>query len=279
MRVLVTGGDGQLGRAIARLWRGHDVVAVGRADLDVTDPQSVQRMPSFHPDVVVNAAAYVDVDGCERDPDRAFRVNALGARNVAVQAARAGAVLVQVSTDYVFSGEAERPYWEFDATGPLNVYGASKLAGEDLVQAVHDRVFIVRSAWLYGVAGTSFVTRIQSLANERPSLSVVDNEVGSPTFCDDLAVALEDLARTNAYGVHHLVNEGECSRFEFARAVLDMAGRTDYGLTPANRFPRAAVVPKYAPLRNFAAAELGVRLRPWRDALAAYFAVREVEAV
>jgi dTDP-4-dehydrorhamnose reductase len=278
MRVLVTGGDGQLGMAIARRWRQHSVIGASHDELDITRDDAARRVVELGPELVINTAALTDVDGCERDPDAAFRVNALGARNVAVGAARAGAALVQISTDYVFPGDSDRPCWEFDRPGPVNVYGASKLAAEDLVRMVHDRVFVVRSAWLFGIEGQSFVTRILERADRSEPLEVVDDEVGSPTFCDDLADALERLVATRAFGVHHLVSEGACSRLEFARAILNQAGRFDTPVRPTSAFPRVAPRPKYTPLRNFAAAELGIRLPGWETGLARYFERRAVPA-
>jgi len=272
MRIAITGGHGQLGRALARRALGHDVVALTRSAADVRTLDVRDALADLQPDVVINAAAMTDVDGCEAQPEAAFAVNALGARNVALGAALCRAALVQVSTDYVYDGTKGEPYWEFDPPCPVSVYGASKLAGERLAVAVCQRVYVVRAAWLYGIGGRSFVTRILRLAAERPALSVVDNEFGSPTFCDDLADALLELVVTGAYGTYHLAGEGACSRFEFARAILDGAGRAGFDLTPTDHFPRAARPPAYAPLRNFAAAELGIRLPPWRDGLARFFA-------
>jgi dTDP-4-dehydrorhamnose reductase len=270
MRVLITGGQGQLARALVRRASGYTVVAAGREALDVADLSVRDLIAAARPDAVINAAAMTNVDGCETDPDAAFRVNALGARNVALGAAAAGAALVQLSTDYVFDGTKATPYWEFDQSAPLNVYGASKLAGEALVAAVHPRLYVVRTAWLYGLGGSHFVSRILRLADERPRLEVVDTEVGSPTFCDDLADGLLALLQTGAYGTYHLTNEGACSRFEFAQAILEEHGRPDYPIAPIASFPRAARPPAHAPLRNFAAAQLGIRLPPWRDGLRRY---------
>jgi dTDP-4-dehydrorhamnose reductase len=270
-RILITGGEGQLGRALARRAGDYSVTTMGRAALDVTDWAAAAAIAAAKPDLVVNAAAMTDVDGCEDDPDRAFAVNALGARNVALGAARVGADLVHVSTDYVFDGTKGEPYWEFDSPRPISVYGASKLASERLVAAAYRRVYVVRAAWLYGLAGRSFVTGILTLARQEPELAVVHNQVGSPTFCDDLADGILALAGTGAYGTYHLAGEGACSRFEFARAILDEAGQDDYPLRAIDHFERPAQPPAYAPLRNFAAAQLGIRLPPWRDGLRRFF--------
>ena len=277
MRILITGADGQLGRAISRSASadGHVVVAMGRGALDITDIRSVAQIAEASPDVVVNAAAMTDVDGCERDKDAAFRINALGARNVALGAASAGAALVQISTDYVFDGRSDEPYWEFDATNPLGAYGASKLAGEREVLAVWHRSYIVRTAWLYGVGGRNFVTKMLGLAESRDEISVVNNEVGNPTFCDDLAEGVISLVGSNAYGTYHLVNEGWCSRYDLARAILEMASLGHVTVRPIRHFERLACPPAFAPLRNFSASELGIALPTWQDGLARFFAGRE----
>jgi dTDP-4-dehydrorhamnose reductase len=179
--------------------------------------------------------------------------------------------MVQISTDYVFSGNKSEAYWEFDEPDPISVYGASKLAGERWVRDVHRAVYVVRAAWLYGVGGRHFVSRILRLADEGKPFAVVDNEVGSPTFCEDLADAVLVLAETGAYGTYHLAGEGECSRYEFARAILAASGQSDELLSATDHFERAASPPAYAPLRNFAAARLGVHMPPWRDGLERFF--------
>jgi dTDP-4-dehydrorhamnose reductase len=265
MRFLITGADGQLGHALERRAVGCQVVALGIADLDVRDLEARDAIAGHRPDVVINCAAITDVDGCETDPDEAFAVNALGARNVALGAAKAGADLIQVSTDYVFDGNKGDAYWEFDTPCPVNAYGASKLEGERLSLAVWERVYVARSAWLYGLGGNNFVSRILELAASRPSLTVVNNEFGSPTFCDDLADALFALAATGAYGTYHLAGDGVSSRYAFARTILDHAGLADYPLEAVDHFPRAARPPAYAPLRNFSAARLGIRMAPWQE--------------
>lgn len=273
MRILIAGGSGQLGRAIARrAGDEHEVLPLGRAALDVADVACVEIIAGHRPDLVINAAAMTDVDGCEKDPDEAYRVNALGARNAALGAERAGAALLHVSTDFVFDGRKGAPYWEFDATNPISVYGASKEAGEALVRQACRRAYVVRTAWLYGLGGRNFVTTILRLAEEGRPMRVVDNEVGNPTFCDDLAEALLALVATGAYGLYHLAGEGACSRFDFALAILEAVGRTEVTVEPVDHFPRVATPPGYAPLRNFAAAELGVRLPPWREGLRRYVA-------
>lgn len=276
MRILITGADGQLGRAVAgrATALGHVVMAPGRAELDIGQLGAVDRIADAAPDVVVNTAAMTDVDGCEHDVDGAYRINALGARHVALGAARSGASVVQISTDYVFDGRSDRPYWEFDPTNPIGVYGASKLAGEQEVRAVCRRAYVVRTAWLYGLGGRGFVSKMLELAAARDEISVVDNEVGSPTFCDDLADAVLRLVGTGAFGTYHLASEGWCSRYDFARAILELGGLDSVSVRPIDHYPRAARAPAFAPLRNFCGAQIGITLPHWRDGLERYFARR-----
>ena len=277
MRILLTGAGGQLARAIARrAGEATSVIGFSRSDLDITDPGCGDAIVAARPAAVINTAAMTHVDGCEHDPDAAFRVNALGARNVALAAERAGATLVQVSTDYVFGGDPERraPHWEFDRPNPLSVYGASKLAGEELAVRACPRSFVVRTAWLYGLGGGGFVHRMLEMAARGEPLSVVDNEFGNPTFCDDLADGILGLLEHRSWGTYHLVNEGWCSRYDFACEILRQAGHPDHAITPVDHFPRAAQPPTFGALRNFAGAELGLRLPDWRTGLAAFFARR-----
>ncbi len=277
MRVAVLGANGQLGRALARRLpvQGYTVVPLARPEWDVADAGLAARLVELRSEAIVNAAAATNVDGCERDPDAAYAVNALGAEHVARAAAELGVPLVHVSTDYVFDGlDGHAPYAEDAATHPLSVYGASKLDGERRALAAYPLVKIARTAWLYGLGGRNFVTRIVQLADERGALSVVTTETGNPTFCDDLADAIGQLLPHAASGVFHLVNEGYASRWEFARAILAQAERGHVPVAPADSFPRAARPPAFAPLANTRAAALGIRLRPWQAALAAYFAAQ-----
>jgi dTDP-4-dehydrorhamnose reductase len=271
MRIVIVGADGQLGQSLLRRAEGHSVVGLELVDHDICDLSGTHKITASQPDVIVNAAALTDVDGCEGNPDIAFLVHAIGARNVALAAASIGAAMVQVSTDYVFDGKKSEPYWEFDTPSPVNVYGASKLAGEQLVKDVWHRVFVVRTAWLYGLGGNHFVKSILRLADEHDELSIVDNEFGSPTFCDDLSDAMLQLIETRAFGTYHLCGEGACSRYEFAKAILEEAGRADVSVKPIDHYPRRAQPPAYAPMRNFAAAQLGVRMPHWREGLTRFF--------
>jgi len=273
VRVVVTGSKGQLGTALVAALAGHEVLELDLPECDIERAEEVARLlGEFGPEVVVHAAAYTDVDGCARDPDLALRVNALGTQNVALACQTCGAVLLYVSTNEVFPGDREEPYLEYDPPRPINPYGYSKWVGERYVEQLCRRFFIVRVSWLFG-GPRSFVTKILALSEIQPELAVVADEFGSPTYVRDLASALVRLLSSHRYGVYHLVNEGFCSRFEFAREILRLAGKGDYPIRPISRaeFRRDSTPPPRAVLRNFAAATaLGIRLRPWPDALAAY---------
>ena len=224
MRVLVTGGAGQLARDIEARWSaaGDDVVAVTREQLDVTRRDDVLgAITSLRPDVVVNCAAWTAVDACEGDVDRAYATNALGVRWVREACVRAGAHLVQISTDYVFDGTLDRPYHEWDAPNPRSVYGASKLGGER--EAGPDAT-IVRTSWVCGEHGNNMVRTVLRLAEERRSLAFVDDQRGCPTFTTDLADAVRRLAVARRPGVHHVTNDGAVSWYEFVRDIVAAAG-------------------------------------------------------
>ncbi len=271
MRIAMTGAKGQLGRALWSLLEGqHELLGLDVPEHDVTDGAGLRAtLRAFRPHVILHAAAWTDVDGCARDPQQAYRVNGMGTQNVALCAADLDAELIYISTNEVFPGTASAPYTEWDAPQPINPYGRSKLAGEWYVQHLTRRFMIVRTAWLYGPGGRNFPHRIQQLADERGALQVVEDEVGSPTFTRDLAEALVRLMDTHAYGIYHLVNEGIVSRYEFACEILRQSGRGHIPVTPikAETFVRASTPPRYAPLANTAAAALGIRLRPWQEAL------------
>ena len=267
MRIVITGAGGQLGTALQAALAGHQLIALDRATLDIGAPHARDALLALFPEVVIHSAAMTDVDGCERDPDEAYRVNALGAKHAAEACAELNAGLVYVSTDYVFDGAKGAPYVEDDETNPLSVYGRTKLEGERFVRAIAPRYYVVRTSWVYARRRRNFVYRMLQLASERPRLSVVTSEYGSPTYAPDLARAIAGLLRVECCGVFHLVNEGAVSRYEFARAILDEAGRPDYPLDPVSEFPRAAKPPPYGALQNTRADALGVRLRPWRAAL------------
>ena len=273
MRIFITGNRGQLGRALNAALAGETVTGCDLPAVDITDRAAIRAaIAACRPDVVIHAAAWTDVDGCARDPERAYRVNALGTQNVALACAEVGAVLVYISTNEVFDGTATEPYREWDPIHPINPYGRSKAAGEWLVSHLLTRFYIVRTAWLYAPGGRNFPHRIIQLADERGVLRVVVDEVSNPTYAPDLAAGLAALIRTDAYGVYHLTNSGYCSRYEFARAILRLTGREHIPVEPIplDQFRRDSTPPRFAPLANTAAAALGITLRPWEDALAEF---------
>ncbi len=275
MRIYITGAKGQLGRTLMRRLAHHTLLGTDLPEVDLTDLPAIRSsVGAFAPDIIIHAAAYTDVDGAARNPDLAFRVNALGTRNVAVASESVGAALLAISTNEVFDGTKAEPYMEFDATGPINPYAKSKLAAEQFIRDLTTRFYVVRTAWLYGFGGNNFVKKMISLADGQGRLRVVTDEVSSPTYAEDLVTALEQLLLTGAYGIYHFTNEGACSRFEFAREILALSGRSHIPIEPIvlADYPRPSTPPPYAPLRNFCGAQIGITLRPWRDALADYLA-------
>jgi len=270
MRIFVTGYKGQLGQALQRTLAGETLAGCDLPELDIADRAAIgAAIGGFTPDVVIHAAAWTDVDGCARDPERAYRVNAIGTQNVALACARAGAALLYVSTNEVFDGSATQPYREWEPPQPINPYGRSKAAGEWFVRHLLTRFYIVRTAWLYAPGGRNFPHRIIQLADERGALRVVSDEVGNPTFAPDLAAGIAALLRTEAYGIYHLTNSGYCSRYDFAGEILRLSGRAHVPIEPIclADFERASTPPPFAPLANTAAAALGIVLRPWQEAL------------
>lgn len=271
MRVLITGHKGQLGRALQARW--PSAVGVDLPEVDITEAGAIDSIVAEHrPDLIMHCAAMTDVDGAARDPQAAYRANGLGTQNVALAAARSGAALAYVSTNEVFDGTKGAPYLEFDTPNPLNPYAASKRAGEWFVSNLTRQFFILRTSWLTGRGGRNFVHRIQQLADERGQLSVVTDEVANPTFVDDLADAIVQVVSTRRYGIYHLTNAGYCSRYDYARKILELSGRGHIPVQPITLadYARPSTPPKFTPLANFAAAALGVSLRPWEEALAEF---------
>lgn len=275
MRVAVTGSKGQLGSTLQRtLSSQHQLLGIDLPEHDITDLSIIPTIADFRPDAIIHTAAMTNVDGCERDPEAAYRINVLGTRNVAVAAQRSGSTLVYISTDYVFDGTKDRPYWEYDQANPLSVYGRTKWVGEELVRHLVNRYYVVRPAWMYSAGPRNFVSTVLRLADERDTLHMATDEVGSPTYASDLARALGRLIGQPAYGTYHLPNAGTCSRYEWAKEILRLAGRADIELIPSEGYPRTARVPKHVELRNFCGAEIGITMRPWQEALSDCFAER-----
>jgi dTDP-4-dehydrorhamnose reductase len=273
VRVLITGAGGQLGTDLVRTFsadRHHDVVATTRAELDLGDRDSVLgAITSAEPDVVIHAGAWTAVDACESDPDKAFRINALGTRHVQHGARLVGARVIYVSTDYVFDGTATEPIDEWQPTRPLGVYGRSKLGGEWEVDVAGGNT-VVRCAWVCGAHGGNFVKTMLRLAGEREQLTVVADQVGSPTFTEDLAAAIKRLAVGRFPGVFHVTNSGTATWFELAQATFAAAGLDPARVTPITTadYPTPARRPAYSVLDNAALRLQGLPLLPdWHEPL------------
>jgi dTDP-4-dehydrorhamnose reductase len=271
MKILVTGAKGQLGKdLVTQLKSRHEVYGLGRGELDITDEnQCKSSILDIQPDAVVHCAAYTAVDLAETEEDTAYKVNASGTRNLAAAAEVVGAKFCYISTDYVFDGTASTPYKEYDPTNPQSVYGKSKRAGEQLVQTLSSKYFVVRTSWVYGLHGANFVKTMLKLAKERDTLRVVDDQIGSPTYTVDLARFLAQLVVTERYGIYHASNTGACSWYEFACAIFEESGIA-MKVEPCSteEFPRPAPRPKYSVMDHLSIRTNGFEdLRHWRDAL------------
>lgn len=279
--LLITGANGMLGTELRAQAAGrYEVVATDIDEMDVTDAALVRRtFADSAPDLVIHGGALTDVDGCETDPDFAFRVNALGTRNIALAAAEHAAPVAYVSTDYVFPGDGDRPVTEFDRVEPPSAYGRSKLAGEQFVREhAGGRFWIVRTQWVYGFGGKNFVDTILGAAEAGKPLRVVDDQIGSPTWARDLAAAILTLAESDAgYGTYHASSRGCCSWFEFTREILRVAGVTPASLDPmpSTELDRPAPRPAYSVMRNWMFEQtIGDPMPPWQEALAEYLTAR-----
>jgi dTDP-4-dehydrorhamnose reductase len=279
MKLLVTGAAGMLGRDVmlAAGNAGHDVVGFGRAELDVTDPAALaKRFDLERPDVVINCAAWTDVDGAEAAEEAAFAVNGTGAGNVAGAAGAVGASVVYVSSDYIFDGLKRAPYVESDQPAPLSAYGRTKLAGEEATVAANKRHFVVRSAWLFGIGGPNFVETMLRLAGSGNEVLVVRDQVGSPTYTWHLAYGIVRLIEGIEFGIHHMAAAGQCSWYDFAREIFEQAKVECKVLSiTTEEFGRPAPRPPFSALTS--QREHAIRLPSWQDGLAGYLAQRQAE--
>jgi len=273
MKILVTGAKGMLGTDLcARLAREHEVIGWDIQELDITDTAGLATICDLAPELIAHCAAYADVDGCERDPETAYRVNALGTWNVALAAQQCDAALLYISTDFVFDGEKGEPYDEFDRPNPIGVYGRSKFAGEELVKKLLNRYFLVRTSWLFGKNGKNFVNTILAQAKKGGPLRIVSDQAGRPTYTKDLAEAIAGLIANPLYGIYHVTNSGECSWAGFAEEIVRQAGLKNAVIpissaewsTPTRR-------PKDSRLRHLALEmQRKDNLRSWPEALGDY---------
>lgn len=276
MLILLTGARGRLGSLLYTiLAEQHEVTGLDLQDLDISDFGAVRAaVREYRPQLVINCAAWTDVDGCARDPQRALHINGLGPQHLALAAHEAGAAVLQISSNEVFDGRAARPYTEYDSTAAVNPYGYSKLYAERAIAAVNPHHYIVRTSWLFAHGGRNFVQSILQAARDGRELRVVVDEVACPTYNDDLAAAIKQLIEIGRYGVYHLTNEGACSRYAFARHLLDRSGLEDVPIAPiaAAEWPRASHPPAYTALANITGRSIGITLRPWQQAVEAFLA-------
>ncbi len=286
MRVGIIGVSGRLGQALLRAFDGHEVIGWRRTDFDIRDhARTADAILTANPDILVNTAAFHNTDACEDDPAQAFAVNAIAVRNIAQACQKFGALLVQISTDYVFDGRKLEPYEEGDRPNPINVYGVSKLAGEHFVEAICERYYIPRVASLFGAGGSltkrSFVEMVLGKAERGEPLVVVDDVVMSPTYTEDAARAIRGLIEARVpYGVYHVTNTGACSWYAFALEIFRATGaRGDLRPTTLEAFAPKAPRPRYSALAPGALIAAGLDpLRPWQEALHAYLKARSVKA-
>jgi dTDP-4-dehydrorhamnose reductase len=272
MRTLVLGASGQLGSELCKVMKDCDLIPTTRIEVDITRlAQVIEFVEHLQPEAIINASAYTDVDGCENYKDMAFLVNAIGARNVAIAAKKVGASLVHISTDYVFDGRKRESYVEYEPPQPLNIYGWSKLVGEEMVKAQNPRSFILRVAWLYGPAGKNFVKTMIALARVREEIRVVDDQRGTPTFAGDVAKQIKLLIETESYGLYHSTSQGGCTWYEFAREIFRLLN-IPVRVVPvtSSEFPRPAKRPANSVLDNFMLRVQGLDIMPpWEESLAA----------
>ena len=288
MKILITGSNGQLGNELQKIVstgkaeigsvseeiKNAEVFAMDVDILDITNLEQVKKvLNEVKPDVVINCAAATNVDGCEANQDLAFKINSLGPRNLAMVAEELGAKIVQVSTDYVFSGVGEAPLKECDLVAPVSVYGKTKLLGEEFVRDFSTKYYIVRTAWLYGYVGHNFVYTMMKLGKDRDTLNVVNDQLGNPTHANDLAYHILKLIQTEEYGVYHCTGKGECSWYNFASEIMKLSGR-NCTVNPCtseeykSMYPNSADRPAYSSLDNMMLrCTVGDEMRDWKDAL------------
>jgi len=274
MRITITGHKGQLGQSLLGVFGQEDLSGIDLPEHDITHAEAIaQTICELRPDLVIHAAALTDVDRCAREPELAMKVNGLGTHNIALACLRCGAEMLTVSTNEVFDGKKGQPYFEHEQRNPLNPYAQSKLAAEIYTQMHLVRCYVVRTAWLFARGGSNFPAKIAQAADRHGRLRVVCDEISSPTYAPDLAEAIRRLVRTHHYGIYHFTNAGACSRYEFARRILELSGRSHVPIEPitSDQWPRPSSPPLHSVLHNLAGAALGIALRPWEEALRAYF--------
>jgi dTDP-4-dehydrorhamnose reductase len=286
-QILVVGAKGMLGRDLMEVLRSSlprdEVVGWDIEEIDIRkEEETLTKIEKLRPEIVVHIAAYTDVDGCESNREKAFSVNGEGTKHVALAASKCGAKMVYLSTDYVFDGEKREPYLESDSPRPLNVYGHSKLKGEEYVQTLMKDFLIIRTQWLYGLFGKNFVSSILQQAREKSALSIVDDQTGSPTYAVDLAKAISGLIQFDARGIFHVANSGLCTWYTFGQTILEFSGVNRVKVIPisSRELGRPAIRPSYSVLGcQKLKGETGLTMRPWSSALKDYLKTLNPEKI
>lgn len=287
MKILITGSKGQLGNELLDIIKSgkaeigevseaikkSEVIALDVDELDITNLEQVKnKINDLKPDVIINCAAATNVDGCESNEDFAFKVNSIGPRNLAIASEEVGAKLVQVSTDYVFSGVGNKPLTEYDLTAPYSVYGKTKLLGENYVRELSSKYFIVRTAWLYGYVGHNFVYTMKRLGKEKECITVVNDQRGNPTHANDLAYHILKLIQTEEYGIYHCTGKGECTWYDFAKMIIELSGeKCEVKPCTSEEYKTPAKRPEYSSLDNMMLrCTVGDDMRDWKDAIKSF---------
>ncbi|MGG3799035.1 dTDP-4-dehydrorhamnose reductase [Metabacillus fastidiosus] len=271
-KLLITGAGGQLGKEALEMFGKLNVQVIGcnKSQLDITNYEQVEEVVnSLKPNIILNCAAYTNVDQAEDNVHHAFLINAIGARNLAIVTDIVGAKIIHISTDYVFAGTKNKPYNEFDMPDPQTIYGKSKLAGEEFIKNFNKKHFIIRTSWLYGKYGNNFVKTMLKLSQESSEINVVNDQLGSPTLTTDLLISISDLMQTSYYGTYHVSNAGQCSWYDFAKEIFLIRGNdTKVSGICSENYPTRAVRPKYSVMDH-----MGIQLnnlkemRSWKEAL------------
>ncbi len=276
MKILITGYKGMLGSDLVETLKDenkHELILTDIDDLDIANFNQVDEfLKKEKPELIINVAAYTDVDGCETNRDLAFNVNSIGPKNLAIVSNEINAKLLHISTDYVFSGDSLKPYNEDDETGPNSYYGETKLQAELFIKKNTDDYFIIRTAWLYGFNGKNFVKTMLQLAKTNDKIRVVNDQHGSPTFTKDLAIAISELIKTDKYGIYHVTNSDNCTWYDFAKQIFELAD-VNISLVPVTteEYPTPAKRPEYSVLSNEKWESAGfISLRSYKDALKNY---------
>ena len=287
MKILITGSKGQLGNElqdiiksgraeigeVSEVIKKSEIIALDVDELDITNLEQVKnKINNLKPDIVINCAAATNVDGCESNEDFAFKVNSIGPRNLAIASAVIGAKLVQVSTDYVFSGVGNKPLTEYDLTDPNSVYGKTKLLGENYVREFSSKNFIVRTAWLYGYVGNNFVYTMRKLGKDKDSINVVNDQRGNPTHANDLAYHILKLIETEEYGVYHCTGKGECTWYDFAKMIIELSGeKCQVKPCTSEEYKTPTKRPEYSSLDNMMLrCTVSDEMRDWKDAIKSF---------